>query len=472
VAPADLRLAGGAVLLPGVGLAPVDVLVAGGRVAGLVERGSDAPAAEVVDVAGLAVLPGAIDAHVHLAQNLTVPTEPIDVEPETAAAAAGGVTTILTYLMTPTPYEQVVPAVTALMAETAAVDFGFHFCIVTEEQKDAVPMYAEELGVSSFKFFMNFRGDEGAYLGLPGNDDGFLYELLENAAACGAMVNPHPENIEIVWRLRGAEHPPDAPPLEVWNATRPAHVEAEAIQRAAFLARTAGASLYAVHVSSAGALEIAARERAAYPGMFIETCPHYLTHDTGSDAGLLGKVNPPLRNAADREALWRGLEAGLIDVVGSDHVPRMKAAKGPDVWKASAGFPGLETLVPVLLSEGCVRRGLPLERVVDLFTCNPARIFGLYPRKGVIAVGSDADFAIVDFGRTQTVDGDALRSRAGYSIYDGRQLDCAVVHTLVRGRFALRDGVLTGETRGAFVPRRASGRAAAVIESERQAAAR
>ena len=199
------------------------------------------------------------------------------------------------------------------------------------------------------------------------------------------MVNPHPENIEIVWRLRGAEHPPDAPPLEVWDATRPAHVEAEAIQRAAFLARTAGASLYAVHVSSAGALEIAARERAAYPGMFIETCPHYLTHDTGSDVGLLGKVNPPLRNAADREALWRGLEAGLIDVVGSDHVPRMKAAKGGDVWKASAGFPGLETLVPVMLSEGCVRRGLPLERVVDLFTCNPARIFGLYPRKGVIA---------------------------------------------------------------------------------------
>ena len=470
--PPDLRLSGGAVLLPGVGLAPVDVLVADGRVAGIVERGSEASAVEAVDVEGLVVLPGAIDAHVHLAQNLTYPTEPIDVAPETAAAAAGGVTTILAYLMTPTPYEQVVRTVTGLMEQTAAVDFGFHFCVVTEEQKDAVRLYAEELGVSSFKFFMNFRGDEGAYLGLPGNDDGFLLELLASAAGCGAMVNPHPENIEIVWRLRAAEHAADAPPLRVWDATRPAYVEAEAIQRAAFLARTAGASLYVVHVSSASALEIAARERAAYPGVFVETCPHYLTHDADSDVGLLGKVNPPLRSAADREALWRGLEAGLIDVVGSDHVPRMKAAKGGDVWTASAGFPGLETLVPVMLSEGCVRRGLPLEQVVDLFTRNPARLFGLYPRKGVIAVGSDADFAIVDFGRARAVDGDALHSRAGYSIYDGWELDCTVVHTLVRGRFALRDGALTDASRGAFVARRVSGRAAASAEHGRQAAAR
>ena len=468
----DLRLSGGEVLLPGVGLAPVDVLVVDGRISGIVERASTAAAAEVVDVEGLAVLPGAIDAHVHLAQDLTYPKEPIDVAPETAAAAAGGVTTILAYVMTPTPYERVLPEVTALMEAHAAVDFGFHFCVVTEEQKEAVRTYVERLGVSSFKFFMNFRGDEGKYLGLPGNDDGFLFELLAETAGCGAMVNPHPENIEVVWRLRGAAHAADEPPLAVWNATRPDYVEAEAVQRAAYLARVAGASLYAVHVSSQRALEVAARERSAYPGMFIETCPHYLTHGTDSDVGLLGKVNPPLRSADDREALWRGLEAGVIDVVGSDHVPRAKEAKGGDVWKASAGFPGLETLVPVLLSEGHVRRELPLERVVDLVTRNPARIFGMYPRKGVIAVGSDADFAIVDLDGRQTVRGDAQQSRAGYSIYDGWELRCRVVHTLVGGRFALRDGVLTGESRGSFIGRPHSGQAAAPAANQRHPAAR
>jgi len=469
---AEVRIAGGEVLLPGIGLAPVDLLLADGRVRGIVERSATAEAAEVVDVAGLVVLPGAIDAHVHLAQDLTYPKEPVDVAPETAAAAAGGVTTILAYLMTPTPYEQVVPAVTALMEEHAAVDFGFHFCVVTEGQKEAVRTYAERLGVSSFKFFMNFRGDEGKYLGLPGNDDGFLFELLRETAGCGAMVNPHPENIEVVWRLRGAARAGDEPPLAVWDATRPDYVEAEAVQRAAYLARVTGASLYAVHVSSERALEVSVRERSAYPGMFVETCPHYLTHGADSDVGLLGKVNPPLRGAGDREALWRGVEAGLVDVVGSDHVPRVKEAKGGDVWKASAGFPGLETLVPVMLSEGHVRRGLSLERVVDLFTRNPARIFGMYPRKGAIAVGSDADLAIVDLAGRRTVEGDALQSRAGYSIYDGWELRCSVVHTLVRGRFALRDGRLAGESRGAFVARPWSGRAAMPPAHQRKEAAR
>ena len=452
-------------LLPGVGLTPVDVLVAGGRTAALVEPSSPAAAAEVVDVAGLVVLPGAIDAHVHLAQDLSYPSEPVDVAPEAAAAAAGGVTTFLAYLMTPKPYEQVLPQVIELTEEHAAVDFGLHFCIVTEEQRQAVAEYAR-LGVSSFKFFMNFRDDEGAYLGLPGNDDGFLFELLRETAGCGALVNPHPENIEIVRRLRSREHPAEEPPLRVWDATRPALVEAEAVQRAALLARATGASLYVVHVSSRLALELAVRERRAHPGVFVETCPHYLTHDVDSDVGVLGKVNPPLRSPADREALWRAVAAGDVDVVGSDHVPRLKAAKSGDVRQASAGFRGLETLVPVLLSEGVVRRGLPLERVVDLFSRNPARIFGLYPRKGVIAVGADADFAIVDLGRRRTVHGESLHSRAGYSIYDGWQLDCTVVHTLVRGRFALRDGALTGATRGAFVARRHSGTAALAAERE------
>jgi dihydropyrimidinase len=206
--PFDLRLAGGRVLLPGSQLREVDVLVRDGVIAGLCEPGARADAAEEVPVRGLTVLPGVIDAHVHLGQDITVPKAPEDARAETQAAAAGGVCTLIAYLMTPRPYDEVFGDAVSVMEANGVIDFGFHFCIVTRDQLAALPRYVDELGVSSFKFFMNFRGDEGSYLGLPGNDDGFLYDLMCAAANAGAMVDPHGENIEIVWNLR-AQPPPE-----------------------------------------------------------------------------------------------------------------------------------------------------------------------------------------------------------------------------------------------------------------------
>src|SRR6185312_6055085 len=175
----DLRLSGGRALLPGADdLVEVDVLVRDGVIAGLCAPGSAADVAQDVSVTGLAVLPGIIDAHVHLGQDITVPKTPEDARKETEAAAAGGVCTLLAYLMTATPYHEVLDDAVAVMETHGVIDFGFHFCIVTREQLAALPAYTSELGVSSFKFFMNFRGDEGKYLGLPGNDDGFLFDLL------------------------------------------------------------------------------------------------------------------------------------------------------------------------------------------------------------------------------------------------------------------------------------------------------
>ena len=453
----DLRLSGGKVLLPGVGLSDVDVLVLDGRIAALCETDGIADASEVVDVRGLTVLPGAIDAHVHLGKDITYPRDDDDTALETAAAAAGGVTTMLAYLMTPEPYDDVYQEVVRRMEATAQIDFGFHFCIVTEEQLRRIPGYGKELGVSSFKFFMNFRGDEGKYLGLPGNDDGFLYDVMRATAASGAMFDPHAENIEIVWRLRREATGSDTPPLRAWNDIRPSFVEAEAEQRAAYLAGVTGASMYAVHVSSQRALDVLVDARRRYPHVFIETCPHYLTHDVESDLGLRGKVNPPLREAQDREALWAALRDGIIDVVGSDHVPRHHSKKSGDIWTASAGFPGLQTLLPVLLSEGHLRRGIPLERVVDTVSARPARLFGLHPRKGSVAIGADADFAVVDLNAPMAVDAASQASAAGYSIYEGWQLQCSVVHTIVRGTFAFRDGQLVPGVRGRFVRRPHSG---------------
>jgi dihydropyrimidinase len=458
----DLRLSGGRVLLPGAdALTELDVLVRDGVIAGLCAPGAVTDAAEDVSVAGLAVLPGIVDAHVHLGQDITVPKTPDDARRETAAAAAGGVCTLIAYLMTAVPYHEVLDDAVAVMESHGVIDFGFHFCIVTREQLAALPSYTRDLGVSSFKFFMNFRGDEGAYLGLPGNDDGFLFDLMRAAADAGAMVDPHGENIEIIWNLRAQPVPDELSPLGIWNHLRPDFVEAEAQQRAAFLASVAGASMYAVHVTNARTLDVLTRQRDRYPHIVLETCPHYLTHDIDSELGPVAKVNPPLRTAADREALWQAIARGEINVIGSDHVPRHRSAKVDDIWKASAGFPGLETLLPVLLSEGYHRRGLPLARLVDAVTRAPARAFGLWPRKGAIAIGADADLAIVDLNGRLTVRAAAQHSGAEYTIYEGWELTGAVEHTVVRGRFVVRDReVVARDGGGRFQPRHRSGAAA------------
>jgi dihydropyrimidinase len=458
----DLRLSGGRVLLPGAeDLTQADVLVRDGTIAGLCSPTAPADVAEQVSVAGLAVLPGVIDAHVHLGQDITVPKTPDDARKETEAAAAGGVCTLIAYLMMATPYDEVLDDAVAVMETHGVIDFGFHFCIVTREQLQALPVYASELGVSSFKFFMNFRGDEGKYLGLPGNDDGFLFDLMRAAADAGAMVDPHGENIEIIWNRRAQPVPDGLSPLATWNHTRPDFVESEAQQRAAFLASVAGASMYAVHVTNAQTLDVLTRQRDRYPHIFLETCPHYLTHDIESDVGAVAKVNPPLRTAADREALWQAIARGDIDVIGSDHVPRHRLAKTDDIWTASAGFPGLQTLLPVLLSEGYHRRGIPLSRLIHAVTRAPARTFGLWPRKGTIAIGADADFAIVDLDGRQTVRASEQHSGAEYTIYEGWELTGAVEHTVLRGRFVVRDReVVAQDGGGRFQPRHRSGAAA------------
>lgn len=454
----DLRLHGGSVCLPGSGLTAVDVGVRDGRIAALLAADDPAPAARTLDVTGRWVLPGAVDAHVHLGQDLSVPKTVEDAALETASAAAGGVTSMIAYLMSPQPYDELFPAARDLMAQHAHVDFGFHFCVVTPEHIASIKHYAVDLGVSSFKVFMNFRGKEGAYLGLPGNDDAFLYDALAAAAGSGSMIAQHAENIELIWKLRAQiGQDPDAG-LDVWNATRPPFVEAEAEARATYLASVLGASSYAVHVSSAEALGALDRQRTAYADVFVETCPHYLTLDVTSGLGPRGKVNPPLRTPADREALWAAVADGRVDVVGSDHVPRHSSAKDKDLWSASAGFPGTGTLLPLLLTEAR-RRGIPVERVVDLVATRPAQLFGLAPRKGAVAIGADADLVVIDPDSTTEVRADTQHSGAAYSVWEGATAEVAVQHTILRGHLAVEDGRL-GAARAEYLPRHRSGRAA------------
>lgn len=455
----DLLLRGGSAVLPGLGPTTCEIAVKDGRIAAILARGAAAEAEEVWNVSGLVVMPGAIDVHLHLGhgKDISRPRVPGDAAQESAAAAAGGITCFIPYLMATDPFEDFWDEVIAVTEAGSRIDFGYHPIVSTEAQLAGLKRYVEEFGAPSFKIFMNNRGGEGKRLGLPDIDDGFLLRLCEAAAAAGGMVCPHPETIELAWVRRQQimqTDPEGKGGLASWNASRPPFVEADAVQRAALVAKEAGAPLYIVHTSSAEALEAAKRGRLGGGKVWVETCPHYLTHDVTWEGGVVGKINPPLREAADREALWRGLFDGSIDTVATDHVHRDVSSKEGGIWAASPGCPGMETMLPVLLSEGHMKRGLSLARIVDLVSTNPAKAMGLH-RKGAIAPGMDADFAIVDPGRRWTVTRDGVISSAGYSIYEGWTLTGQVVHTLVRGRAVMRDGALddTAVGSGRYVPR-------------------
>ncbi|MDP4026594.1 dihydroorotase family protein [Methylobacterium sp. NEAU 140] len=456
----DLVLSGGRALLPDGTLEIVDLGIRDGRIAGIAATGT-LQGASRVDLSGLVVLPGVIDAHIHLGHgsDITRPRVAADADAESASAAAGGVTAFVSYLIADGPH-LAGPLDEAIAAAGAGsrIDFGFHLVVATEEQLAEVERAVAERGVTSFKLFMYNRGGEGARLGLPDTDDGFLFRLLEATRRAGAIVCPHCENIEVGWVLRdrlvGAD-PDGSGGLAAWNDSRPPLLEAEAVHRVASLARLSDARFHMVHCSSGAGLEAATTQRRLGAKLTIETCVQYLTHTVDSDQGLKAKVNPPVRAAEDVEALWRGLADGSIDTVATDHVHRDATAKIGGVWKASPGFPGMETLLPIMLSEGHHRRGLPLGSIARLLSGHPARIMGM-PGKGRIGVGFDADLAVVDLDALWTVRERDMHSSAGFSIYDGWEVRGRVIHTLSRGAFALRDGMLCDDRvgKGRYIERR------------------
>jgi dihydropyrimidinase len=417
-----------------------DIVIEDGVIADVVAPGTVTAGAddEVIDAAGLHVFPGIVEPHAHI--GLGAPT---DWETESSSAARGGVTTVFNYVMGSASYFEQVPAEHAAAGPNTHVDYALHIVPATQQHLEEFDDYVRELGVTSFKFFMSFRGDEGKYLGIPGSDDGYMYEYLRKVAAHpGAVANVHAENIEVVWKLRKEVQDSGADGLPAFNASRPDFTEAEALARAAFFGRVTKAPVYIVHTSAKMTLEEAAvaRGRGGDAPLYMETCAHYLTHTEDSELGVLAKANPPLRSSADRDALWAALADGSIQTVGSDHSGRHRSKKAGTVWQAANGLPGIGNQLTVLLSEGHHKRGLPLERIVELVCANPARIFGVYPQKGVIAAGADADFALIDLDEVRTVTPTTFGGAAEYNVYEGWDMKGWPVATILRGEYSYRDG--------------------------------
>lgn len=452
----DVLVKHGQVVDPLGGVAPASVGIRDGRVAALLAPGLPARGREEIDARGRYLFPGVIEPHTHLGYGRPFAD---DVRTETASAALGGVTTVMTFhrhyrSAEPRPYDDF-PELVEAVARAAHVDVAFHFGILTESQLRELERYVA-WGVSSFKFYMAYRGADGRGVGMINEcDDGLMLEGFQTLARVGhAVACVHCENTEIIGRYVRRVKGEGRGDLAAWNAARPAFAEAENVRRAAYLAELAGCALYYVHIGAQASLAEALACRTRYPRLTVETCTHYLTHTEDSPVQNLGKVNPPLRARADLEAMWEALRAGDIDTVGTDHCATTLAQKGGDIWAATPGFPGMATSLPVLLAEGVGRRGLSLSDVARLTSYAPARTFNMYPRKGRLEVGADADLVVIDLDREWRVEAPRLGSFSDFSLYDGWTLRGWPALTLVRGQVVARDGEVVGKPgMGRFVAR-------------------
>jgi len=438
----DLILAGGTVVT-GEGIRRADVGVREGQIVAVEQDLSPAAAREMIDVGGKFVLPGAIDVHVHPVYSDTV-------EGCSILGAYGGITTVIhfAYARTGDSLLQKVKEMREDGLANSRLDFGLHGGMFeAARQVPEIPMVME-LGVRTFKFFLTYL-KQGWY-----TDDYQLIKAMDMLAERGGMAMVHAENGGAIDYLEDKYlKGPDAS-ARYFNATRPAALEEEAIFRTIRLAEVVNCPLYVAHVTSARGVDLIRREQAAGRRVYAETCPHYLalTQEIIKERGALAKVGPPIRTAADREALWMGLRDGTLQTVASDHAAKHKDLRG-DFLEQGFGSPQMETLLPVVYDGGVNRGRISLVRLVQVLCENPARIFGLYPRKGTVATGSDADLVVFDPNCEFTIRAENQHSAVGYTLYEGRKVLGWPVMSFQRGQRLLWDGEVVAERgRAQFLP--------------------
>ena len=443
----DLLIENGVMVIPKVGLLKGCLGIIGEKIVGIYDHPREIFAHEKIDAQGNYILPGLIEPHAHYGYFGSLDQH---FNTETASAAIGGITTVIPFYRSYTGQASLYENFSSLKAaaeKNSHIDFSFHFGIITQDQLMNVRKYSKEYGITSFKFYMAYKGEEAKSVNMAQNetDDGFLLEAFSALAKIPKTVAcVHAENIEIILRLMKKYKQEGRDGLRIWSECRPNIAEAESVHRAMIFAKATDCPLYIVHLSTREALEEVKHFKVNYPKVFVETCPQYLTLTKDSPIGNLGKVNPPLRTQEDIEELWKGISEGLIDTIGTDHCATRKEAKMGDIWHAVPGFPGSATMLPILLSEGVNKNRISLEKVAEVTSFNAARIFNLFPRKGTIQVGSDADLCIIDLSLSKKVEARMLQSQSDFSLYEGWTLKGWPTLTLVRGKIVMKDGQIVG----------------------------
>jgi dihydropyrimidinase len=428
-----------------------------------------AAGAEIIDAAGKIVIPGGVDVHTHLNLDTGRAASCDDFYTGTVAAACGGTTSIVDHPgfgPAGCALDHQINKYRDLAGGKAVIDYGFHG--VLQHVDDTVLAMMETLageGITSFKAYLTYNYK---------CSDADMLRVFRRAKELGVMIAVHCENDGVINLLREEYQAAGKTGAEFHPRSRPPECEAEAINRMILFAQLAGAGgaaapLYIVHLTGALGLEfIQAARRRGHKNLWAETCPQYLFLDESLYSrphyeGLKYIMCPPLRAPVDRDALWQGLASG-IDVVATDHCPFLfetRKAMGKDNFTlCPSGVPGVEERVPLMYSEGVAKGKISLRRFTDLCCTVPAKLFGIYPQKGVLAPGSDADITIIDPDRRVVLGNNVLHSRADYTVYEGYAVQGWPVCTISRGEVIVRDGDFIGEPgRGKFLKRASVGTA-------------
>ena len=438
----DLVVQGG-LIVTGSGIRKADVGIKGEEIVAVKPGLLEEEANRAINASGKYVMPGVIDVHVH-------PVYEDDVGGLSLTAAHGGTTTLIHFAYAK-PGMKLIDTIKKYQQEglqKSYLDFGIHGTLFDPaSQIEEIPR-AFDLGVSSFKMFMTYAKLKWM------TDDYHLTAAMDLISDGGGLAMVHAENGLVTDYLEDRSLKRGEDQKKVFLKTRPDLLEAEAIFRALTIAAITRCPLYIVHLSTEKGVIPIQKAREEGQNVFVETCPQYLTMTDAKlqKLGPLAKIGPPLRTEKDRLALWQAIQKGIIDVVASDHAPKAKRIDDP-FFEAPYGSPQAETMLTVTYDEGVNKGRVKPNQLVQLFSENPARIFGLYPRKGAIQKGSDADLVIFDPSYRHTLLHKTQHSGAPYTLYEGRKCLGKPILTMQRGKILIEDGELKGKRgEGKFLP--------------------
>jgi len=474
----DVVIKGGNLVIPFLGVQKSDLGISGEKIAAIDRDIPAANARKIIDAANKYVFPGAIDSHFHV--GIYRPLKD-DARSESASAASGGVTTILSYFRTGKdylnkvgPYKEILPELLELSSRSFLTDYGYHIACFTEEHIREIEWLVKEGGVSTLKYYMFYKlltlagatPEAQNYLMIDNTVDfSYLYKYMKEVSRVNQLykkygnisLSVHCENPEVI---RGTQAEVQANPsgllLKDYSNARPPWQEELAINEVAIMAKYTNCPVNLLHLSSQKAVEAGKDVSRRYSDIefLLEATLHHLGLCYEMDLAQNAKVNPPIRSRDDVAYLWKAVIDGTIKTVVSDHACPTLEKKQGDLWTSMPGFGGTSLMFPILISEGYHKRGLPLHRIAEISSANPAIYHNLHPKKGAVMVGSDADLAIVDIDAEKEVTLENLCTAQEFSPELGMKLKGWPEQTLLRGKVIFEKGRLTGQPgQGEYVKR-------------------
>lgn len=439
-----------------------NIYIKNGKIAALTSENLDGTAEETTDATGLYVLPGLIDTHVHSRDKGALDKE--DFFHSTQAAAAGGLTTIF-------EMPNAIPAICNVnnlneqienLTPKAHVDFAiWGLCLGELNNKDIIAL--SEAGVVAFKFFWGYAVDNKTYQlvynydpkatnVIPPLRDGEVYKIFEEVSKTGKLLAIHAENADLITTLTARVQENQDFTYDGLLKARPNLAEETIIQTAISFAKKSQTRLHILHASTKESVDLVKRAQSEGYPITIETCPHFLflSNEDYDRVGPKMKVYPPVKCKEDQERLWEGIQENIISLVCSDHAPHTAEQKEGDLWEIPAGMCGVETLAPLML-DGVSKGRLTMNQLVALLSENPAKLFGLYPNKGSLQIGTDADITLVDMNKEATIRERNLHSISKVTAFDNYEIKGLPVGTIVRGRTVMRQGEIVSQPFGQFI---------------------